>query len=204
MKSGIQRKSRGRNGGASVPATAMAYNGPTRLFQPRGIPTDDSELVSLISSATLSSSAGGVLATVFDSDTQMNASADWVNYQNLYSEFRLLSMEIEFLPVSYVNTTGGIIRDAVYCVEDRQTATALASVANALGYTTTLQVHAGDKYFKCAMKMSGPGEATWISTGSAPTSTDRLYIKLYSIGNTASVTLFTYVTRMVVQVRNRK
>lgn len=189
---------------AHIPPTAMSYNGPIRLYQPRGIVVDDSIEVQAMNSATLSSSAAGVLATVFDSQVQLAASADVAEYQSLYSEYRLLAIEIEFLPTHYVNTTGGIIRDAIYCIQDRQSATALTSVGNALAYSDSVTIHKGGSAFKCCMRMSGPGESSWISTASSPAAADRLYIKYYSVGNTASVTLGTYVARMVVQYRNRQ
>lgn len=203
MKPKSGQKKRG-NGTPQVSPTAMSYNGPIRFSEPRGSVDNDSVVILMLNSATLSSSASGTLTTVFDSQTQMAACADLTQYQLLYSEFRLLAIEIDYMPTQYINTTGGIIRDAIYCVQDRQSATALASVADALGYSSTLSVHQGGSPFTCAMKMSGPGESTWISTASSPAAADRLYVKLYSIGNTASVTLGTYLARVVVQFRNRK
>lgn len=202
----VHQKASGKKkkGGKELPPTALSYSGPTRPLVSSGNLGTDVVTFPIINIATLSSSGTGTLATVFDSQSQMAAGSDWTAYSNLYAEFRLLSMDIEFLPYNYVNTTSGIVRTAVFSVEDRQTATALASDADVTGYATTLTAHTPATHFRKVMRMSGPGEALWVSTGSSPAAADRLYIKLWSSGNTNSLLLYSYVNIMMVQFRQRR
>lgn len=187
-----------------VDPNSIAYNGPTRFPAPLGVSIDDAIVVPLCYTSTISTGAGGAVQTVLDSQAQMVASSDWTTYSGLYSEFRLLSMDVTFIPTHYVNTTGGIVRKAVFSVEDRQNTSALGSDADALSYSTSVVAHPPATTFRKVMKMSGPGESSWISTASSPATTDRLYIKLWSNAGTASLLIYDYFTVMMVQFRNRK
>lgn len=181
---------------------AAVYNGPLRL--PGGSTANDVVSVQLNLIGSVASNGSGVFATVFDAYSQANSSPDWSAYAGLYAEFRILSIDIELVPWNRYLWPTTTNLAPVYSVVDRVQSTALASLNDAASHTASVKIHEGGKKFRRSAKMSGTGEADWTSTSSTPNSDDRFYIKLYSTGNTASLTLYDYLTRCVVQFRERK
>ncbi len=194
-----QRRKRRNQSVMNPSPTALVYRGPTRSVG--ALSSAKPITVVMCNIASLSSSAGGVLATVFDSNVQMTASPQWADYATLYSEFRLLSMDVTLTPW---NKNFGVTTNVLppfVSVIDRQSATALSSYAAAAGYVDSIKMHSSSDKVHRTVKMSGTGESDWISTASSPAAADRMYIKLYGSGFSNSIALFDYINFMVVQFR---
>jgi hypothetical protein len=195
-----RRSSRPRNSVNPSPR-AITYTGPTRL--PAALQQNDTMTTQLNNSGQLTSSGAGVIATVFGAYLQMSTSADFANFQSLYSEYRILSMEVEFIPWNSFNTPTTTTQAPLYTVTDRQTATALASVAQAINYDSLLAV-VPQKRFKRSIKMDSTDEANWIAIGSSPATGSNFYVKLYSSGNANSTIFYDFIARVLVQFRGRQ
>lgn len=194
MRSNIKKR-------VDLPLSSIVYRGPTKL--PQGAVDDDTYTAELVYIGTMSASAGGVLAPVLDAYSQASSSPDWTNASGLYQEYRILSMETHLEPWNKYNTPTTSILAPVYTVLDRTSATALASLNDCAGYAS-VKIHAPSTSITRSIKMGDSGEAQFISTATSPATADRLYIKFYSAGNTASITMYDYVSTLLVQFRGRK
>ncbi len=183
------------------PVSAVVYNGPTRL--PGGFGQNDMIVTQINNAGTVAASAGGVINTVFDAYSQMSTPGDWANISQLWTEYRILSMEIEFVTYNTFNWPTTTVLSPIYSVEDRANNTVLGSIAQAVGYDSVLCTPGGVGFSR-TIKMASMEEAGWTAVGSSPATASRLYVKLYSSGNTASVVPFDFVTRIMVQLRGRQ
>jgi hypothetical protein len=180
---------------------SIVYVGPSKL--PRAAVDDDTYTAELKYIGTMAASAGGVLAPVLDSYSQLTSSPDWANAAALYQEYRVLSMETHLQPWNKYNTPTTSALAPVYSVLDRVNATALASLSDCAGYAS-VKIHPPSTEIVRTIKMADSGEAQFIATTTFAATTDRLYIKFYSAGNAASITMYDYVTTILVQFRGRK
>ncbi len=179
----------------------VRYTGPTRLSDANQ--QNDLMTTQINNAGNVATSASGVVNTVFDAYSQMSTPSDWTNISGLYTEYRILSMEVEFNPWNTFNTASTTVLAPVYSVTDRANNTALASLAQAVAYDSC-KAHMPSRRFIRKIKMDGVEEAQWIAIGSSPATAARMYLKLYSTGNSNSITLYDFVTRIVVQLRGRQ
>ncbi len=198
-----KKKKSKKQSSMNLSANALVYNGPSRMPVPRGAPEPDAVVVEIIIINSVASSGAGVISTVFDSWSQVTTAADWSQYSALYSECRVLSMDIELNPWNRYNLPTTTVAAPLYVVDDRTDGTALASLTAVAGYTS-VQAYPPSTRVRRVIRMSGSNEAAFTATSSSPGTADRLYIKLYSAGNTASTTYYDYIDRLMVQFRNRK
>ncbi len=165
--------------------------------------SEDMATIQLNYYGSIASTAGGVINSVLDAYSQLSSSADWSSLQNLYQEYRILSMQTTFLPWNTYNVPTTTVLSPLMSVTDRTGSTALSSLANACSYAS-VKAHKPSSTFSRTIKMSGADEATWVLTTGSPATSARLYIKLYSAGNTASTTTHDYLTVLMVQFRGRQ
>ncbi len=180
---------------------ALTYNGPSKL--PRSLVSNDVMTTQLNNAGTLTTSAGGVLATVFDAYSQVSTPTDWASWQNLYTEYRILSMEVEFIPWNTYNMPTTNVLPPLYSIIDRANNSPLGSTIGAVSYDSCQVMETG-KRFKRIVKMKGAEEAQWIAIGSSPATASRLYVKLYCSGASANTNVYDFVCRVMVQFRGRQ
>ncbi len=195
-KSGSQ-KSRKPNPAVS----AISYAGPSRL--PKGVAGKVLDTVQLGLYGSVASSAGGVINTVFNAGSQATSSNDWTSYQNLYQEYRILSMSVQLEPWNKYNQPTTSALSPVLSITSRDSATALSTLADTATYDT-VEIHPPSTQIKRIIQMDGVDEASWTLTSTTPAAAATMYVKLYSSGNVASTTLYDYLTILVVQFRGRK
>ncbi len=184
-----------------VPPNQLVYRGPSRL--PSEAAQNDVAVVQINNSGTITTSAGGQVATVFDSYSQASTPTDWTQLAQLYTEFRILSMEVEFAPWNKYNQPTTNVLPPVFSVIDRANNTPLGSVAQAIAYTSS-KIHEPSTHFIRTVKMNGSGEADWTPVGSTPPTDDRMYLKLYCTGASNSINLYDFFTKVIVQFRGRQ
>ena len=195
------RKTSPKKKQVSQPIGSIVYRGPAKL--PQGKVDDDTYIAELVYIGTVSATAGGVLAFVLDDYSQASSSPDWSNASGMYQEYRVLSMSTHFEPWNTYNTPTTSALAPVYSVLDRSSSTALASLNDCAGYAS-VRIHAPSTSFSRTIKMADSGEAQFIATSTSPATADRLFIKVYSAGNAASITMYDYVSTILVQFRGRK
>ncbi len=196
------RKSANRKAARPNPnVAAISYNGPSRL--PKGIAGKVLDTVQLGLYGSVASSAGGVISTVFNAGSQATSSNDWSSYQNLYQEYRILSMDVHLEPWNKYNQPTTSALSPVLSITSRDNATALSTLADTATYDT-VEIHPPSSSIRRVIQMDGVDEATWTLTSTTPAAAGTMYVKLYSSGNVASTTLYDYLTILVVQFRGRK
>ncbi len=193
----VKRKSN-KASGPSI--NAISYNGPTRVS--KGIQANDTQLIQMGYGGTLTTSAGGVLASVLDSSASATSSQDWAQAAAMYKEYRILSYTVKFVPWNKYNQPTTSALAPVWSIVDRADNTAVASISSASS-NESAELHDPSETFQRVVKMSGQDEAQWILTSATPASSSRLYIKLYSAGNVASTNLYDYFAVVLVQFRGR-
>ncbi len=182
--------------------SALAYRGPLGPLANEKVNNKPERIVVRLS-ATLQSSGTGTLTTVFSPASQVTSSPDWTNISALWDEYRILGCKIRFAPwnLNFGPTTN--VLPPIYSVVDRQTATALSSMTDVVGYDSA-EVHCLNEKFEVSWKMDGPDEASWVSTGTTPAAGSQVYIKLYGSAITNSINLLDYLAEYTVQVKGRK
>ncbi len=180
---------------------SIIYRGPAKL--PQDSLDEDLHTVEVLYIGTLNASAGGVLAVALDSYSQVSSSPDWASLGNLYQEYRVLSWALQLQPWNKYNTPTTTTLAPVYSVLDRSNSTVLSSLSDCAGYSS-VRIHPPSTEVSRVIKMADTGEAQFIPTSTFPATQDRLYIKLYSAGNTASITMYDYLSTFIVQFRGRK
>ncbi len=142
------------------------------------------------------------MSTVFDAYSQASASSDWSSISGGWQEFRILSMDVVLSPWNPFNLPTTTNVAPVVSVLDRSSNSPLSSIAIATNYQSA-EIHDPSTRIRRVIKMAGVDEAMWTLVGSTPAATARLYVKLYSAGNTASTTLYDYFTIVIVEFRGR-
>ncbi len=179
----------------------VKYRGPTRL--PSSGAQNDLMTTQINNTGQIATSASGVVNTVFDAFLQMSTPTDWTNLSGLYTEFRILSMEVEAIPWNTYNMPTTNVLTPVYAVADRNSGSTLSTSAQAVAYDSVKSIQPS-KRWKKIIKMDSIEEAQWTAVGATPPTASRLYIKLYSSGNSNSITLYDFVVRVIVQLRGRQ
>jgi len=160
----------------------------------------------LFATANLNSTAGGVIATVISSSSV--TFSNFAAYANIYDEFRVLGMQLEYFPANRYSKTTTVCMPGIGVV-DRNDSTPLS--APSILYESTRQLSLEDPWTDRSeyrgssvpalhIRMEGAEEAQWLSTGSTAA---ELYVKLYFSGLTASTTYGVYYVRALVQFRGQ-
>jgi len=140
--------------------------------------------------------AGGLITGVYTNNP--TGYANWTNLAGVFDEYRVLGIEIEVEPNTFVGSNNFIFAP-IAVVNDYDSVTALASYTSAALYSS-YQEYPGLTRFRKLALMSGAENASFINTA-APTNT--FGIKFYSAGNTVSTTVGRIRLKAVVQFRGK-
>ena len=194
----ISKKRRGK-GMRETPINAVKYSGP--ISSPAIKQASDLHTFVLVNSGQLVSSGAGVLATVFDNTAQAAASPEWTGLSNLFKEWRILAMEIRFIPWNQYSKATTTTTTPVYIVLDRTTATPLASATDALK-SSTCREKSLENSWTVSTRMNSIEEAVWTPSGSSLATDAKQFIKLYASGLSNTITYGDFITHCVVQFRS--
>ncbi len=202
QQGGKKKKSKAKNKASSgTPATALAYRGPVALPGERlGIDMDE---VVVLNTGTLTTGVSGLLNTVFDWYLQASSSTDWTSLLALWSEYRILGMEVTCVPWNTFNQPTTTSLAPVFSVVDRSNNSALTTSTATVNHASCRLHKAGAK-FKREVLMEGSDEAQFVEASATPVIAARAFIKLFTTGGTASTNLYDFVAKIRVQVRLRK
>lgn len=145
---------------------------------------------------SISSTAGGVIATVAANDPSI--SADWANVQATAAEYRVLMTEWSYYPNNKYNRTATTVIPG-YRIIDRSGNGALVSTANATNHDS-VRFFSPDEPWKMTARMDGIDESgfTPISGASAPYA----WLKLYASGESISTAYGQLLVRIRVQLKS--
>lgn len=137
----------------------------------------------------------GVYATVFSNSAA--GAQNWTNYANTFEEYRVLAIRIEFDPVWVAGGSTAVTLTPIASVVDRNDSTALTSYGLAERYQSCKKVP-GQRRFHQMVTMASTEESDFMPTTSiSPTN----WIKFYTSGNTASLTIGRMNVVLIVQFR---
>jgi len=179
--------------GQETAVDAQTYYGP--VVPTATLESNITDTVLLVFQTTLTSTAGGVIATVFGNAP--NSAANWADWNTVDGEYRTLGMEVSFMPNNRYSKTTTICR--MMCIDDdRRSSTALASYAAAASRSSCRKVSIEDPW-KHTIRMAGAEESQFQAV-SAPTSFN--WIKVYADGLTISTEYGIVLVYYLVQFRN--
>jgi len=195
-----QKKKKSKNNAVNPSPNATIYTGPLTMGilgrQENDVMTTQINVINAVAT-----NGSGVINTVFDFSSQVQANSDWSSFAATWGEFRILSGRIMLTPWNTFNTPTTTVLAPLYTVVDRLNSTAIASLATVANYASSEQ-HLPSTVVVRSAKMEGTDEAQWTDVAATPN--DRIFIKLYSTGNTASLTLYDYYNSYMVQFRGRR
>lgn len=137
----------------------------------------------------------GALATVI-SNSPVQAQ-NWLSYAATFEEHRVLAFRVEFDPLWIAGGSTAATLAPIASVVDRTDSTALTGYGLAERYSSHKKTP-GQKRFHQLVTMTGTEESDFHPT-SAPTANN--WIKFYSSGNTASLTIGRLNVVLLIQFR---
>ncbi len=143
----------------------------------------------------LTSDGSGLITSVFSNSP--TSAQNWSSYAGTFDEYRVLAYNVTFKPLWPCGGSTQTFWAPIARVVDRSDATALTSYALASRYDS-FKESAGQRKFSQWWNMTSVEEAAFISTSS---STPNSWIKLYSSGNSASLTVGRVEITYLVQFR---
>lgn len=191
------RGSRGNLGRDSIspPGQLQYYDGPMTLQAFRNQSYTVTTRMSRVVSAT--SNGSGVLSAIINNDPSNYTS--WADFTPLFDEYRVLAMEVHYVPNvnNTYNTT--YLPQPVIHVWDRDASGALTSLGQGMDYESAVPSNINVP-FKGHVKMTGSEDSAFINTA-APVKTWSYFN--YASGLTASTTYGSYFVQILVQFRGR-
>lgn len=170
----------------------ILYKGPVRL--PRSGDSARPVKVNGFYNAACTTSAGGVVDVVFGSSPAVLN--EWTSWQGLYHEYRVLAIELTYIPVKNISNWAYGVGSTVV---DRQTSAALGSVTAATNHESHVAFQMFNKWTRTARMMGNPDDK-WTDI-SSPIST--FYIKCYSSGNSTIQTIGQFFLTYLVEFRTK-
>jgi len=177
------------------PVNVFRYRGRVKTRDEAG--DLDTRVTTISNFSTLSSTVGGVIANVFTSDPSL--STDFADLALDFTRFRVLTWEIEALPINQYSKTTTVCIPGVG-VLDRNNATALASLNAAEGYPSAKRLSLENPW-TMKLDMDDIDEGSYIQLG-APVAFS--WIKTYFAGLTPSTDYMQVLQRWRLQLRDRR
>jgi len=138
---------------------------------------------------------GGALVNVFTNNP--SGFSNWSNIASVFDEYRVLGFQLSFEPYNF---NGSIVVTApIAVVNDYDSASALTGYTLAGQFSSYEEYPGGRKWTKSVL-MSGAENASFLST-SATAAT--FYMKVYSVGNTASIDIGRFSIKSIIQFRGK-
>lgn len=180
------------------------YTGPIFIGRPRSAqPRTTTE--NLIYTAPLASNAVGTIDGVFNNGPLLGSATDWSNFAGAYHEYRVLAMQLDFLPNNQYSKTTTTCAPIAAVIDRTGSTLVIGNWAAAVGHDSVTFLTLENRWKKpwCLppiWRANGNEEMQWNETSSLMTTG---LIKLYSENNTATTTFGRIILTFVVQFRNR-
>ncbi len=193
-KANMKSRSGGRRPGR-IDATfeAPMYKGPVKISGSE-LATNTVKFNATFNVAA-TTNVSGVIDTVLGNSPA--SLTDWASLAATFHEYRVLAMELEYVPVKNVATWAYGVH---HLVVDHESNAALGSIAAACEHDS-LSVHSGYSGYKKIARAAGTEEIGFVPT-SSPVS--YYYLKCYTSGNTPSITLGQFYLTYRLEFRGKK
>jgi hypothetical protein len=178
-----------------ISPSVTVYKGP--VLDKRAAKADDLSTVVVSYTEFISSSAGAKITSVFSDD--LTGFTDIASFAAIYDEYRVLGLRLEYFPCNRYSKTTTLCRPLISVV-DRDDAAVLSTYSSAVAYGSCRKESLEDPFVR-EIKMSGPGDATFLDTASF--ANGKNFIKLYADGLSASVEYGMVVLYARVQFRGK-
>lgn len=170
---------------------ATSYSGPIMV---RGGPQQDNVIeLNFANTGIITASVGGAVDLVYGGGGTTSA-PDWSSAALVWHEYRVLAMELEFMPVSISSTTAYPLIGTV----DRGSSATLGGYNAAVSHESA-KLLPSNRGWRMKANMNGPDESVWTAT---TTTFSCFWIKVYGDTFVGSQTLGRYIVRYRVQFRS--
>lgn len=193
-------KRKGATRGTDGPSIAAnSYGGSIVL--PAMAKQIDSSVRILGDTGSITSTAGGVINTVFASDP--TAMVQWANVIGNYDAYRVLGVEVVLIPFNKGNQTLAVAyalsQGAMIVASDLNSIVAITSQQSGVEFASAKFYH-GSEVIRYSVKASNREHMEWVDTNVAPTF--QYSIKTRGDGYFASSTHYQYYVRRLIQFRS--
>lgn len=189
-----QKKSPRRRRSTNPSSAAQSYRGPLRL--PLSRLQTQTTTIQLVQVVSANSSSGGVQNVVIT--LSLASFQEYTNFTAIYDEYRLLSAEAMFVPVSENSDTNSLLLSVGAICLDRDSNAALSTLTSCYLYESC-KVHSYNKRVSIIYRMSGSEDAAFASVSSYSPG----YFKTYCASLTNSSLYGYYFVRGLFQFRGR-
>lgn len=180
------------------------YSGPIN------IPIGPQKVTSLIVNRTLPNlivtNGAGILVNNYKT-SDVTGVSDWSNLQQVWAEYRILAMELTFIPIAQSSSDPICV---VVVGDHDPNVNALTSMVDGASYENAKYFACGaytnnttQKYFKYAMRASGVDELGFTDMATAQ-GTKVYGIKTYSTGGTATARYVEVLQKFTIEFRGSK
>lgn len=133
--------------------------------------------------SAVTTDGSGLLATVFANT--ISAAQNWSSYAAVFDEYRILAFSVEFEPLWQAGGSTATYWAPIASVVDRSDATALTGMGLASRYESCKKVP-GQRKWRQTVTMQSVEDGSFVST---TTTASNAWIKVYSSGNSLSLTI---------------
>jgi hypothetical protein len=183
------RRFRGRQALHNPSSSVTRYNGPIRM------PMSDTTSVVLRDNATVTCSAGGAIAALFN--TNPSNARNWTEYSTSWVEYRVLGIRFTYFPIANAPSTT-LLGFSGYQSINHGTVTAPTTLAEASSTGDSRGWNAFRNFVR-EWRMCTPGEALWQPCSGPATVSDTLM--LYASGAGVSLQYGDILIEYLVQFK---
>lgn len=188
----IKRQRRGQK--VSGESQLVQFRGPVR--NPKSRNEVSIIRTNIVSSSAATSSGAGVIATTFT--TNPNGTNGWSSWVALFDEYRVLALELKFVPLWHTLPTG-VAGGTLLMVVDHDSVAALSSFNNACNYES-LKTGSIDRPMTHTYRLDGTLESNFINT-SSPTGLQG--VKVYANGLSNSTQYGNFIGTFLIEFRGK-
>ncbi len=189
---------------AQGPSAGMStYVGPSRLPAQINPPSQVVELKALV---LATATAGGVIDVIVNSATVRTIANDFGDWDNVYGEYRVLALRMEYHPGQVHSLAPGSSATnnvlPFWTIVTRDTASAVSAYANIIN-NDSLRVYPLNRPWTREAKMNSTEEASYTPVSADPDADESYQIKAYADTLTLSQAFGHFIYRYIVQFRTR-
>ena len=195
-KSNKNPKKNGRKIDAQERTKFGMYTGPIDVGQSKS--TDLMLVVNLTSTTTMSASGVGVLATELTFNP--NTTTEWASYAARFREYRVLAVEVSYMPSQVVNLSGAVCGPCAIATNKG----GVLGTPTSVGQVWALANAKPKLMFKPWNYIIRPDDYTDLDVGSTSSPSSEFSMLVYGDGFTNSLLVGRLFLRWVVQFSSRQ
>jgi len=202
MAKGKKKKRGGKksknNNQTGPPTGATSYRGP--LKTPRSLTVKSEPIMAWLRAFnTITSTAGGIISPVYSNSDPRVGATDFANYANLYNEYRVLGVHVEYQPIAMFAVNNVLIQGQAMAIGTIRDSLSSASTYTDVTSLADARLRSLNQPWRMDVRAVQPLEMGFISVGSDPTTTYsiRTYASGYAASTTYGSTLVTYAIQFL-------